>query len=647
MFINERKVIGIFINKFDNAFQKEVCSEISIRAKQEGFHALFFQTYANNFSKDEYEPLEQNMFHLAPIEDLDAIIILPDTFMIASQREFLIASIIGRKSKDCPVFSLRTTLEGCYSVLAHGEQAFKDIICHVIDYHHATKISYMGGPLEQYDARVRLQSYKEVMMNRQLPIRENAIFHGNFWTTQRKEAIDFFFSNPDDLPDAIICANDYMAVSLIYECTERGIAVPNDVIITGFDSISESTCCSPSLTTIFVDNREHGRTVVALIRDYFSNVPIYRTTYIETEPVYRESCGCVSSNDIKYQQIRNEMLIYNEQQHQEQIDQYYFSIDISAAKSLEQLNHAILQDVPSLGRVRHFFTCLCIDEERDVASTKYSRAITQNVFTDMAYVNGEKVNLDRKRESELIFYRSKLLPDWVKFKEPESFFFTLLHNRDLCFGYTIISFEDGDIYDFNYQGWTISISNAFNDVVGNIRLERALHKNEVMSVTDALTGLYNRRGFEIYSTKALGESTSISQSVEVVTIDLDKLKSINDNYGHEQGDFAIKTVAKTIEHTLGHRGIAARTGGDEFVVLMITVAGDEPFDFVSLFRENLEIANQTSGKEYPIRASVGSYRNTSISHMSLEEMMRQSDDELYVEKRRKKQAEKDGEASAR
>jgi len=95
-----------------------------------------------------------------------------------------------------------------------------------------------------------------------------------------------------------------------------------------------------------------------------------------------------------------------------------------------------------------------------------------------------------------------------------------------------------------------------------------LSKAKLLSETDDLTGLYNRRGFAIVVDRLFAQAVRYDRPATVLMIDVDRFKALNDSYGHDAGDRTLKMVAKCIEVELRHTDVVARQGGDEFVALL-------------------------------------------------------------------------------
>ncbi len=150
------------------------------------------------------------------------------------------------------------------------------------------------------------------------------------------------------------------------------------------------------------------------------------------------------------------------------------------------------------------------------------------------------------------------------------------------------------------------------------------------AVTDAMTGLYNRRHFEECLTKEVVRAKRQNQKFTVIGIDLDHLKRINDIYGHNYGDLAIKTIASVLKNSCRSIDIAARMGGEEFNVILPGVDSQGGLVFAERIRKTIEtIPLEKIGN---ITASIGVA--TYIEHSEdVDELLELVDHAMYESKR--------------
>lgn len=159
--------------------------------------------------------------------------------------------------------------------------------------------------------------------------------------------------------------------------------------------------------------------------------------------------------------------------------------------------------------------------------------------------------------------------------------------------------------------------------------------NEI-SRLDELTGLYNRRGFLEYAHAAITNKRNRGKRALVAYADMDNLKMINDNYGHDEGDFALCEIAAVLKDTFRSTDIVARFGGDEFVAF--AMVGVENYENI-MKRRIAEITrrhNEAAKKPYPMEMSVGIWEFECSPEIDLYELLDFADERLYQEKAEKK-----------
>jgi diguanylate cyclase (GGDEF)-like protein len=163
----------------------------------------------------------------------------------------------------------------------------------------------------------------------------------------------------------------------------------------------------------------------------------------------------------------------------------------------------------------------------------------------------------------------------------------------------------------------------FNQILDNI------------SQTDEMTKLYNRRGFLNLATKYLSLSKSMGKSGLLFYMDLDGLKKINDNYGHDEGDRAIRGVADILRKSFRKSNIIARLGGDEFTVLVNDIRPDT-IDLINVkLKKNTDDYNKKSGKQYTLSFSTGIVTFGSNDNKTIENLLALADSALYAQKKSK------------
>ncbi|MGB7922667.1 MAG: diguanylate cyclase [Pyrinomonadaceae bacterium] len=170
--------------------------------------------------------------------------------------------------------------------------------------------------------------------------------------------------------------------------------------------------------------------------------------------------------------------------------------------------------------------------------------------------------------------------------------------------------------------------------LGELKQAQEMLRN--LTLTDDLTGLYNRRGFFTLADQHLKSARRTKSEASLIYTDMDGLKTINDTHGHEEGSKTLKEVADILRRTFRRSDIIARIGGDEFVILE-TYAGrtDAPESSISRLQENLRLRNAENAHAYELSLSIGIVREGLETYPTVEALLMRGDELMYEAKRSK------------
>lgn len=625
-----RRTIGVFVNRYD-LLQQEFCGGVTCAARQLNADVLVFASFARSDSDNEYEILEANTTHIAPLESFDGVIVLRDMFQRPMHARDLEETIARRLPKGAPVVSVGRHMDGAYTVATDETSTMRDIILHVVNHHRARHVCFMGGTVDNPDSVNRLNCFRETMEACGLPVTDRQVYHGDFWTGRGDAAVDWFFGG-DQMPDAIVCANDYMAISVCNTLQARGLRVPEDVIVTGYDDISEARSYSPSLSTVRAGFDERGRMAVEIIDRHWRGETLPPVTLIAPRTILRESCGCMKAATQDVLAMKKEVFErYNELENTH-VWQMYFSINLSGARSPDHMSDAIVIALKNYRIFEEVYLYLFSTDPDHIEDASYTDRPQRNKCLWMAFRNGKPVDVSAMTYSERVGPLDEVLPRDAPRDGKQVYYFKLLHDRDTCFGYIAMRMRKDQQFDFSFQTFAVELTTALNDYITRKCLQKAMLRNEELSMVDPLTGLLNRRGFERRYREWLEAAPHEGERICLMTFDLDALKRINDSHGHAEGDFAIQTIARALHAAFDCRGFASRAGGDEFLALVPLTEQDTPEALADSFRAALDRLNARSGKPYTATASIGWTEALLSQNIPLEELMRRSDEQLYLAK---------------
>ncbi|WP_037911705.1 LacI family DNA-binding transcriptional regulator [Actinacidiphila yeochonensis] len=205
-------------------------------------------------------------------------------------------------SRRMPVVMLAgpPELEHLDNVQVDNRDGQRELTCHLIREHGLTDLAFVGGPADSPDAEERFFGYQDACRDSGLPVPAEPTLRGGLTRTAGRDAartlVEAASGRPAGLPQALLLANDQMAVGALEEFAAHGIRVPQDIAVTGFDGLPLGAMAHPPLTTVRQPSRRIGEEAVALLVD--------RVAAPQREPhslvlpvslVLRASCGCADA----------------------------------------------------------------------------------------------------------------------------------------------------------------------------------------------------------------------------------------------------------------------------------------------------------------------------------------------------------------
>ena len=200
--------------------------------------------------------------------------------------------------------------------------------------------------------------------------------------------------------------------------------------------------------------------------------------------------------------------------------------------------------------------------------------------------------------------------------------------------------RDGSAFDARMESVAVIVAPggySYRTVVSDISEHKRMEEQLLLlSVTDELTGLYNRRGFFTLAEQQFKVSSRSEKGMVLISVDMDNLKDINDTFGHSEGDMALTETADILRKSFRESDIVARIGGDEFLVLL-TAADDISREVAGVrLQKCLDIRNARGNSGYALSFSFGTSCYSPKCPCSLHELLVEADKSMYRDKKRKK-----------
>ena len=590
-----------------------------------------FDCFGKDLGNDK-DRSEYAIFQLPEMSEFDGLLIQGNQIILREARED-VARLVAQSG--VPAVSIGCEIEGCSFVYFDNRMAQYKMAEHIILEHGAHNLVYLTGNLDNdcAEGQDRLDGFTDACRDSKIPDENVEIIRCTWRTSDGVNVARRWITNREPLPDAFICANDEMALGLMETLQENSVRIPRDVLVCGFDNLSSAELSSPRLSTVHTDHSKLDYYAADVLMSMVRGGEARDRSNFGFDLICSESCGCHNAprrgviRDLYFQQTR-----------------FLRSFYVQQDQMAEDLFEAV--DLPDLmrifGRNHSIFGCdniyLCINE---YYFDNYDKSMWPNYAesfdTTMVLCN----TAEKDGENDMVrFPTSDLLPKELISREPFLMFYPL-HYNTYSIGYIVLN----GICAAAKMNLHESIVTFLEIAIENVRKKSLLHNlNDTLDdlyVHDALTGLYNRFGLARYGMQRFDDLLASEDSVQVLFIDMDDMKSINDSFGHETGDSALKASARILQRTCSSDAFIMRYGGDEFIII----------DTGRLRRLDEEILaaadeyNRTSGMPFTLGFSIGLVRTDTKERRPMDECIQAADWLMYEKKQKKKAALAEGRSS--
>ena len=495
--MTERKRVALLTGQCDEFYQQRFIDGFLKQAFATGLDVCIFSMYLKYQDTEARERGEKRIYRLMTQSLFDAVVVLPDTI----QTPGVAAEIEERLHKEFEGPVLYVDLESRYfpSIMTDSYTPVKQLIEHLINVHGYKDIAYLTGKKWHTHSKDRLRAYRDVMEAAGLTVREDRVFYGDYWYTSGKSCADQLLNNREDLPEAVACANDFMAIGLCEELAKAGLSIPGDIAVIGFDSSAEGQCSPSPLTSAYIPARATGaraaRSIISMLEGGVKD-----ESPDEAELFTGTSCGCPESPCLAEGMRRAGWTT-------ELSSEGFFSLhnhfteDMIAQDSLDAFWDTVYTHVYQLKGYDSFHICLPPDwAEPDLLSDGPAAGdlYPGEMMCSLAAHSGDS-GKDRVGMRE-IFPTSQLLPEIHEEKDgPRAWFFTPLYFGARNYGYAAISYGDKTIsYDEVYRLWIQAFCCGLESIRRSLLLQAVFGKG-VHAITEAkfpaaITGEAARRG---------------------------------------------------------------------------------------------------------------------------------------------------------
>jgi signal transduction histidine kinase/DNA-binding LacI/PurR family transcriptional regulator/AraC-like DNA-binding protein/ActR/RegA family two-component response regulator len=195
-----------------------------------------------------------------------------------------------------PVVNIGCSMEDVVtSILVDNYDGMRAAVRHMIETHGCRRLAFIKGPVDNPDAEERFQAYADVLQSFGLTVDPNLLYQPSDWSPPGgQEGVRVLLDERRMQFDALVAANDNMALAAMAELQSRGLRVPYDVVVSGFDDSIEAPTSTPSLTTVRQPFKKMGRLALEALLAHHQGKSVPQKLILPTTLLVRHSCGCLS-----------------------------------------------------------------------------------------------------------------------------------------------------------------------------------------------------------------------------------------------------------------------------------------------------------------------------------------------------------------
>ena len=613
--INGKKIIALCTSRIYDPQQHSYIKNLNEQLKKLDMCLFIYALNMDLYWNENLPHSEAGIFELIPYDRVDAVVIMDEKIKSKTVSKSIIAQA---RPHSVPIIVVDAEYEGTTNIYYDYTAGFEKVVRHVIEDHGVTRPHFMAGFKNNRFSEERLDCFKRVMKENGLPFDESMVSYGDFWAVPTREAMKKLLAR-DELPQAIICANDIMAINVMDVLAEADIRIPEDMIVTGFDGLHEGDLCSPPLTTASCSSKQLADAVTKAILKRLNGEDCDNIAVV---PGFmpKKSCGC--SGYLPADNVTNSFNIGFYRYEDDMRVLYEMSVKMQMSDSIEAAMCCMRDDKT---------------EEMCCIISKNCLAADRNFFLedvdmgDMCLIYESYTYPNKIRD----FDREDIVPGLdILLESGYPLIFNVLDYMNKPFGYTVFSYHRYDITEYSKSA---GVTNAFNLGLGGLitlRYQRFLsNKIAQMYLNDNLTGLYNRQGFQAAIDNELEKPANYGKQLTAIMFDIDGLKAINDNFGHDAGDRAIAKGASALKEACPPDAYCVRFGGDEMIALIIGECDSDAI--ISRINSILEVSSKN--EEFEIKASCGAFAQPITKDMELNDVIKRADKHMYEIKKSHKQ----------
>jgi DNA-binding LacI/PurR family transcriptional regulator len=290
------QTIGLLVDWLEDEYQNEVMHGAVDAAAERQLNLICF--CGGVLDSPRTNGKERNpVFELASRQCVNGLLVMGGTLGNHSGPTRL--AEYCERYRDLPRTCVGIRLAGTPSVLVDNGAGMREAVEHLLDVHGKRRIFFVRGPAMNEEAESRFAVYRQVLAERGMTTDESLQYIGDFQPSAGRVAMERALDQKLEF-DAVVAANDSMAIGALEALKARGVRVPEQVALVGFDDVEEARFLDPPLSTVRQPLYEQGKHAVRLLVAQIQGQQNPADVVLRTQLVVRRSCGCVGSDGLSF-----------------------------------------------------------------------------------------------------------------------------------------------------------------------------------------------------------------------------------------------------------------------------------------------------------------------------------------------------------
>ncbi|MBO7395549.1 MAG: substrate-binding domain-containing protein [Ruminococcus sp.] len=544
----KRPVIAVVTALANGFAEKEILGGIISENRKNGYPTVVFSNIYNIVQQNDELLCEQKIYDFVRSPDISGIILLCESFVEDHIRK-RITSLLSRI--NAPIIGIGTRLDEFepldYTLLSTDDVAdMEELTSHLIEAHGFRDIDILTGMQEIESSRLRVVGYLSALRAYGIAPDESRIHYGDFWFTSGEQLADRYISGELKLPQAVVCANDFMAYGMLRRFSDAGIRVPEQVTVVSYEYSDIRIYYSPALTSMRKNRRALGAAAAARLQAVLEGRTPPEFVPPRGELVFGGSCPCKGDEARSLSELRDA------ERRKNFIDLSLFSTmehRLTLCRDMKEFISIISDHQWMIQDKRNIFLCLFSDwNEADPENSSIMHSVSMIDGTEAFEADclDLRVFFERDRDSSVCYLNP-------------------LFSGKKLFGYMALLYGSASSYDDVYRHWlkSVSIGLEFLRLKNDIRY--LISCQNVSEYRDTLTGMNNKKGLR-RAFQAVRIHNNRRLYFVALRIDLFP-RQLNDEEIRRKTE-AVIGVSKAIAKFCGNHDISGRVAEDTFVCLV-------------------------------------------------------------------------------